>query len=198
MRDPYRVLGVKSDCSERELKRAMRKLSKKYHPDMSVGDREAAEKKFCEMQNAYEEILRERTLGRIGCPKEEKEDRASTKSGRNSRAKKKGSAGRRRTKANKYSVEKAPENNRFASGDAKSGANKKTKKSTANKTEKWFSNDYRDYFRWVAFILLLALLSLLCNGGPGYALYIMIFLVGMPIGSWWLMRGLWLFWKSKK
>ncbi|MDO5027326.1 MAG: molecular chaperone DnaJ [Tissierellia bacterium] len=43
MRDPYEVLGVGKDVTEQELKRAYRKLAKKYHPDLNSGDAEAAE-----------------------------------------------------------------------------------------------------------------------------------------------------------
>ena len=34
-RDPYEVLGVSKDASADEIKRAYRKLSKKYHPDLN-------------------------------------------------------------------------------------------------------------------------------------------------------------------
>ncbi len=53
--DPYKVLGVSPDASDEEIKRAYRKLAKKYHPDLNPGDAEAA-KKMQEVNAAYEQI----------------------------------------------------------------------------------------------------------------------------------------------
>lgn len=42
--DPYELLGVKRDASEREIRAAYRKLAKRYHPDLNPGKPEAAER----------------------------------------------------------------------------------------------------------------------------------------------------------
>lgn len=51
-RDYYEVLGVDRGADDATLKKAYRKLAKKYHPDMNPGDAEA-EKKFKEATEAY-------------------------------------------------------------------------------------------------------------------------------------------------
>ena len=60
MNDPYSVLGVSRDASEEEIKRAYRRLAKKYHPDLNPGDPEAA-RKMNEINAAYEQITKERS-----------------------------------------------------------------------------------------------------------------------------------------
>ena len=51
-RDYYEVLGVDRGADDATLKKAYRKLAKKYHPDINPGDKEA-EKKFKEATEAY-------------------------------------------------------------------------------------------------------------------------------------------------
>lgn len=52
MADYYSILGVKKDAGAAEIKKAFRKLAKQYHPDATGGD-QAAEKKFIELNEAY-------------------------------------------------------------------------------------------------------------------------------------------------
>ncbi|MBI9008802.1 MAG: molecular chaperone DnaJ [Tenericutes bacterium] len=51
-KDYYEVLGIGKSSSEDEIKKAYRKLAKKYHPDVSTESN--AEEKFKEVQEAYE------------------------------------------------------------------------------------------------------------------------------------------------
>ena len=52
-RDYYEVIGVPKTASEDEIKKAYRKLAKKYHPDLKPNNKEA-EAKFKEVNEAYE------------------------------------------------------------------------------------------------------------------------------------------------
>jgi molecular chaperone DnaJ len=52
-RDYYDVLGVKKGASQEEIRRAYRKLARKYHPDANPEDSKA-EEKFKEVSSAYE------------------------------------------------------------------------------------------------------------------------------------------------
>ena len=50
--DHYRILGVREDAPDEEIKRQYRSLAKRYHPDVHPGD-PGAEKRFKEVTEAY-------------------------------------------------------------------------------------------------------------------------------------------------
>jgi uncharacterized membrane protein YkvA (DUF1232 family) len=58
--DPYRVLEIERGASQETIKKAFRRLAGKYHPDrvQHLGEefRELAEKRFKEIQRAYDEL----------------------------------------------------------------------------------------------------------------------------------------------
>lgn len=54
--DYYDVLGISKNASEDEIKKAYRKLAKKYHPDANQDNKKEAESKFKEVNEAYENL----------------------------------------------------------------------------------------------------------------------------------------------
>src|SRR5579883_1605776 len=52
-KDYYKILGVKKNATEKEIRSAFRKLARKYHPDVNPGDA-SAEEKFKEINEANE------------------------------------------------------------------------------------------------------------------------------------------------
>ena len=65
MTDPYSILGIDRDATEEEIKKAYRRLSRKYHPDANINNphKDEAEAKFKEVQQAYKQIMDERERG---------------------------------------------------------------------------------------------------------------------------------------
>lgn len=55
-KDYYDILGVKRDASAEEIKKAYRKLARKYHPDVNPGD-PSAEERFKEVSEAYHVLI---------------------------------------------------------------------------------------------------------------------------------------------
>ena len=68
MYDPYSVLGVSRDASNEEIKKAYRSLSRRYHPDANQNNpnKDAAEEKFKQIQQAYQQIMKEKEGGYTG------------------------------------------------------------------------------------------------------------------------------------
>ena len=62
MINPYSVLGVSQSASDEEIKKAYRSLSRKYHPDANINNpnKDQAEARFKEVQQAYQQIMQER------------------------------------------------------------------------------------------------------------------------------------------
>ena len=58
MKDPYEVLGVQKGATQEEIKKAYRKLAKKYHPDNYINNplADLAAEKFKEINDAYEQL----------------------------------------------------------------------------------------------------------------------------------------------
>ncbi len=68
MTDPYKVLGLSTNATDEQVKKAYRELSRKFHPDTNANNplADLAEEKFKEVQSAYEQIVKERDEGIYG------------------------------------------------------------------------------------------------------------------------------------
>ena len=62
-KDYYKTLGVKKNAGADDIKKAYRKLARKYHPDVNQGDK-AAEERFKEINEAYEVLSDEDKRGK--------------------------------------------------------------------------------------------------------------------------------------
>jgi curved DNA-binding protein CbpA len=62
--DPYELLGVKRDATQKDIQSAFRKLAKKLHPDLNPGDKKA-EERFKEISAANEILSDEEKRGRF-------------------------------------------------------------------------------------------------------------------------------------
>ena len=58
MIDPYSILGISRDASDEEVKKAYRKMSRKYHPDANIDNpnKEQAEEKFKQVQQVMSRL----------------------------------------------------------------------------------------------------------------------------------------------
>ena len=66
-KDYYTTLGVHPEATQEEIKKAYRKLALEFHPDRNSGDK-GAEERFKEIQEAYENIKKERGAPRPSRP----------------------------------------------------------------------------------------------------------------------------------
>src|ERR1044072_6450529 len=81
--DYYEVLGIKRDAKPEEIKKAYRRLARKYHPDVNPGDK-AAEERFKAMSEAHDVISdpkKRQVYDRFGQYSENLEDAAARDAG---------------------------------------------------------------------------------------------------------------------
>jgi molecular chaperone DnaJ len=68
-RNYYEILGVTSDATQKQIKKAYRKLARKYHPD--VNKTEDAPERFKEINEAYEVLSQSKREVYFGDPNNE-------------------------------------------------------------------------------------------------------------------------------
>ena len=64
-RDYYEVLGLQKGASQEEIKKAYRRLAKKYHPDVNIGNKNY-EERFKDINEAYEVAETKREKAKFG------------------------------------------------------------------------------------------------------------------------------------
>ena len=62
--DPYQILGIARDATQREVKQAYRRLAMKFHPDHNP-EKTEAEAHFKQIQHAYETLTDRKKPGKI-------------------------------------------------------------------------------------------------------------------------------------
>jgi DnaJ-class molecular chaperone len=62
--DYYRLLGVNRNAAADEIKKAYRKLARKYHPDVNPGDKHA-EERFKKISEAYDVLSDPKKAGSL-------------------------------------------------------------------------------------------------------------------------------------
>jgi DnaJ-class molecular chaperone len=85
-KDYYKVLGVSKSASAEDIKKAFRKLARRYHPDVNPGDKKS-EEKFKEINEAYEvlsDVTKRRKYDTLGPNWQEQFGYPSAASGRTS------------------------------------------------------------------------------------------------------------------